>query len=408
MTACSGTNTVHALRLASQLNRIEIVQSMLTLSGVCEGRLDWRIILDCLMDAVGKGHHRIVRCFGAELQRIGIAMDHSLTGPDHSLLDCAFRGLCDRDPGSSVHSYLLVMRYFVEIGLTTVNEVLPAHHLHELIRAHFDWQRKRAYDKHAAATYHEIFDLLVNVGNCSIKDITDSVHLGLADWVRIMRPTGKPDLRILLAAEHYLKFLTTSGVDIQDLKFPNAAPATVLAIQIAQQELWKTINALGEGITLGQLKELACEQKLDFDGRDKAGQTLLHVVRYVVFQLFCILVSRHQGRPRIERLFAFSQAAVHDRRDVIEWLVLERGVDLHQRTRDDASAVQIAKQSGSTHAMACLQRIDATRVIGSFMLSHLRWREARRLKSERYNAVVRIQSMCRSRAQRNRKIAGVP
>ena len=407
----------HALVLASKFDRIDIVQSLLTLPGVCEGSH----IIDALIQAAKQGHYHVVCCLGAELQRTGTAMPAVIEYGHYqnkSLLDVALRGFCKRESASSAHSYLLVMKYLVEIGSTSVDEVLPAHHLNDLIAAHFDWQRReRAYDKNEAATYHEVFDLLVSVGNCPIKDITGSVYLGVEyNWVDVTwgyesaisdsRMALETYLRILLAVEHYLKFLTTNGVDIQDLKFPYAAPVEVLAIQIAQQELWKTINALGKGISLGQLKELVCEQSLDFDGQDKAGRTLLHVVRMhatsCAFRLYSRITSSSPA-DTIERLFVFSQAAAHDRSDVIAWLVLERGVDLHQRTRDGATVAKIAKQSGSTNSMACLQQIDATRVIGSFIFSQMRWREARRLASERYNAVVRIQSMCRSRAHRHRE-----
>ena len=148
-----------------------------------------------------------------------------------------------------------------------------------------------------------------------------------------------------------------------------AAAQELECLQSRQQRRWQLIDAIDRNISLDELKKNV-------------------QVDHMESQLN-VLKNRH-GR------LAIHMAAVSNRRDVVEWLMYEMGVDPNRLDEDGQSAVHLAKQAGSHDAAHVLELAVACDKIARFSQKQFRMRKQHRMFRRAVSAARAIQAKYKS------------
>jgi hypothetical protein len=93
-------------------------------------------------------------------------------------------------------------------------------------------------------------------------------------------------------------------------------------------------------------------------------------------------------------------AAVHDRCDVIEWMVDSCGLKLTALDCEGTSVLETAKKAGAKAAELTILRYTARDSIGAYCVRFYRMRKALQLRRKRLRCVITIQAFFRSYAVR--------
>jgi ankyrin repeat protein len=140
-------------------------------------------------------------------------------------------------------------------------------------------------------------------------------------------------------------------------------------LQSRQQRRWQLIDAIDRNISLDELKK-----NVQVDDMESQLN---------------VLKNRH-GR------LAIHMAAVSNRRDVVEWLMYEMGVDPNRLDEDGQSAMHLAKQAGSHDAAHVLELASACDKIARFSQKCFRMRKQHRMFRRAVSAARAIQAKYKS------------
>ena len=159
------------------------------------------------------------------------------------------------------------------------------------------------------------------------------------------------------------------GMDIQSLDeqkiWISELKPCFARLKEEQREIWARFELLKGDYKLSEVKNKVDAGVFDLNARDRGGLHPAHV------------------------------AAAHDRIDILEWLVVEKNMDVNAVDMKGRTVLEIAKASNASSAIKWISERRAKTVISSFVASHLKRRLAIRRKEKMFYYVTKLQGVFR-------------
>lgn len=179
-------------------------------------------------------------------------------------------------------------------------------------------------------------------------------------------------------AVNWVKTLEDWGVDIQEIDkedIPSCKESfleKISSLKEKQLETWAKLDMIKQGSSLSDIKEAFEAKSLHLNMRDRGGLHLSHV------------------------------AAVHNRVDVLQWLVEAQHVSLHDLDHQKRTVLDVAIASKADAAAAWIKDRNAKAKISAFLRNYFRKSLSLRRKARLIAGAARLQAVHRGRVTRKR------
>ena len=140
----------------------------------------------------------------------------------------------------------------------------------------------------------------------------------------------------------WLDKLADDGIDIQELHSSlytsdtNQFPSKLSELEKKQLNKWSQFDVVKQEGTLEEIQAAIEQGRLALNGRDRGGLLLTHL------------------------------SAAYDRVDLLEWLVLTKGMDIKSMDGQSRTALDVARASKATSSTKWITELQARRTIASF------------------------------------------
>ncbi len=173
----------------------------------------------------------------------------------------------------------------------------------------------------------------------------------------------------------FFSTVATAGIDIQQLNRDRIYSKSSLGefltnLQQKQLDDWSRFDIVKKGGSLADIQQVMKDEDLTVHSRDRGGLLLTHL------------------------------SAAYDRVDLLEWLVVNEGMDLNTRDAHHRTALDVAKASKASLATKWIVEWKAKATISSFVRRNHYHAMHRRRIQQSTNAAIIIQSVMRAYATR--------
>ena len=222
-----------------------------------------------------------------------------------------------------------------------------------------------------------------------LQHVVDAFRIALVSHSKQMQQICK----LVVESSRYIEMITSkvlddiasffsrmamAGIDIQkiveELRFcsDRASGIKTCLTNLQQKQLddWSRFDIVKKGGSLADIQQAMKSKGLAANARDRGGLLLTHL------------------------------SAAYDRVDLLEWLVVEEGMDLDALDAQDRTTLDVATASKASSATKWIVEWKAKATIGSFIRRNYYQAMCRRRMQQSNDAATRIQSVVRACATR--------